>query len=108
MLIFEREQLAEQMLQLARQMNYLSSPTRMLVDSLKGKLILLFSVLAQWYLRHWLVITKIYQLLFRSFGESVSPTRRGDVDTSKSAIADTANFLSLRGITQKASSTRSV
>ena len=59
----ESEHLGERIFCLARQRDYLLRQSRMLVGALKGERVLLFSELAQWYLQHGLVITRIYQLL---------------------------------------------
>ena len=84
-----REQLGKEMRELAEKTGYLKRASRMLIGSLRGDRVLLFSGLAKWYLQHGLVITEIYQLveyhpraLFRDFGESMSQARReGDAET---------------------------
>ena len=96
-----REQLGNDMRKLAENTGYLKRPTRMLIGSLRGDLVLLFSGLARWYLQHGLVITEIYELieyhpraLFKEFGESVSQARReGDTDPNKKILADTSKLI---------------
>ena len=64
---------------------------------MKARQILLAIPLLQWYLKHGLVVTKIYQIIefqkqrcFRNFVQDVSDARRqGDVDTDTAIIADT-------------------
>ena len=73
----------------------------MLVGSMRGDRVLLFSGLARWYLQHGLVIKEIYELVeyhpravFKVFGESVSNARReGDADPSKKILADTSKLI---------------
>ena len=81
--------------------DFLKSPQRMLIGSLKGEKILLLSELARWYLRHGLIITRIYQLVqyvprrvFEVFGESVSNARRrGDADPDLALLATTSKLV---------------
>ena len=92
-----RQHLSEHMRQFAEEADTLKRPQRMLIGSLFGKKILLLSTLAQWYLKHGLQITRIYQMVeytprqcFRQFGESVSNARRkGDQDPNEEINATT-------------------
>ena len=87
--------------QYAEETDSLKTPQRMLIGSLVGKKVLLLTSLAKWYLSHGLVITKVYQIVqyipskcFEEFGDSVSAARRdGDVDSSKSLLADTSKLV---------------
>ena len=96
-----REQLGDGMRELAEEKGYLKRASRMLIGSLRGDRVLLFSGLARWYLQHGLVISEIYQLveyhpraLFKDFGESVSQARReGDADPDKKILADTSKLI---------------
>ena len=96
-----REQLGNEMRKLAENTGYLKRAARMLIGSLRGDRVLLFSGLAKWYLQHGLVITEIYELieyhpraLFKEFGESVSQARReGDADPNKKILADTSKLI---------------
>ena len=73
----------------------LSTPRRTLVTSYFSKTILLATPLLQWYLKHGLVVSHIYQVVeykpkprFRVFGDSVSDARRqGDLYQDKAFIA---------------------
>ena len=92
-----REHLSPIMLEHAESHDYLRRPQRMLIGSLKGERILLYSELLKWYLQHGLVVSRVHQLveyvprkIFERFGLSVTEARRlGDVDTSKKLLADT-------------------
>ena len=96
-----REHLSPTMLEHAETHDYLRRPQRMLIGSLKGKKILLYSELLRWYIKHGLVVTQIYQLVeyvprktFEKFGLSVTAARRqGDVDSSKQLLADTNKLI---------------
>ena len=96
-----REQLGNNMRELAEEKGYLKRASRMLIGSMRGDRVLLFSGLARWYLQHGLVITEIYELVeyrpravFKDFGESVSNARReGDADPSKKILADTSKLI---------------
>jgi len=73
-----------------------------LIGSNHGTKILLATPLLKWYLEHGLVVTKVYQVIeytpeacFKPFGDAVSNARRaGDVDPSKSIIAETMKLVS--------------
>ena len=96
-----REDLNNHMRQHAEQAETLKQPQRMLIGSLFGKRILLLTPLAVWYLEQGLTITKIYQIIqyipvkcFEKFGHTVTDARRtGDVDKSKSLLADTCKLI---------------
>ena len=76
-------------------------PRRSLIESLFGERILLATPLLKWYLQHGLEVTHVYQVVeytpkrcFHPFGKAVSDARRaGDVDPSKSIIADTMKLV---------------
>ena len=96
-----RADLPPAMKEFAESGGFLKSPQRMLIGSLKGEKILLLSELARWYLRHGLIITRIYQLVqyiprrvFEAFGESVSNARRrGDADPDLALLATTSKLV---------------
>ena len=96
-----REQLGDNMRKLAEEKGYLKRASRMLVGSMRGDRVLLFSGLAKWYLQHGLEIKEIYELVeycpravFKDFGESVSNARReGDADPNKKILADTSKLI---------------
>ena len=96
-----REQLGDNMRKLAEEKGYLNRASRMLIGSMRGDRVLLFSGLARWYLQHGMVITEIYELIqyypravFKEFGESVSNARRaGDADPNKKILADTSKLI---------------
>ena len=75
----------------------------MLIGSLQGEKILLYSELLRWYLKHGLVVTQIHQLIeyiprktFEKFGTSVTNARRlGDVDASKRLLSDTNKLIEI-------------
>ena len=97
-----REDIGEHMKQYAEENDIMSRPRRSLIGSLKGDKVLLATPLLKWYLEHGLEVTKIFQVVeytpnpcFKPFGEAVSDARRaGDVDPSKSIIADTMKLVS--------------
>ena len=96
-----REHLSEHMKEFAEENDFLQRPQRMLIGSMFGKKILLLSELASWYLKHGLVITRIYQMIeytprrcFEKFGESVCDARRmGDRDPDQELIATTSKLV---------------
>jgi G:T-mismatch repair DNA endonuclease (very short patch repair protein) len=96
-----RKELGTYGMKLAEKDGHLRQPQRMLIGSMKGERILLFSELAKWYLNNGLKITRIYTLNeytpsapFKDFGESVSNARReGDSDPSKAILADTNKLI---------------
>lgn len=96
-----RDDLRGHMKMFAEENGHLKQPSRTLIGSLHGSEILLFSELLVWYLRHGLVITKIYAVyqyiprrIYKSFGDSVSDARRGgDVDPSLTLLADTSKLV---------------
>ena len=87
--------------QYAEQTESLKRPQKMLIGSLFGEKILLLTPLALWYVNQGLVITKVYQIVqytparcFEKFGHTVTDARRsGDVDKSKSLLADTCKLI---------------
>ncbi|MCG7866661.1 MAG: hypothetical protein JAY74_09850, partial [Candidatus Thiodiazotropha taylori] len=80
-------------------------PRRLLVGGMKARQILLATPLLQWYLKHGLVVTKIYQVVefqqqrcFREFVKEVSDARRqGDADPDTGIIADTNKVIGNSG-----------
>ena len=58
-----REQLGDNMRRLAEEKGYLNRASRVLIASMRGGRVLLFSGLARWYLQHGMVITEIYELI---------------------------------------------
>ena len=74
----------------------LKKPRRMLIGSMFGKKILLATPLLQFYLKHNLRVTRIYQTIeyepkacFRPVGERVCNERRkGDQDKDRAIIAE--------------------
>ncbi|XP_072048373.1 uncharacterized protein [Amphiura filiformis] len=79
----------------------MNTPRRSLIGSMFGKRIFLATPLAKWYLDHGLEITRVYQVVeytpiacFSEFANAVSNARRaGDIDPSKSIIADTMKLM---------------
>ena len=76
-------------------------PRRLLVSALRATKVLLATPLLRWYLEHGLIVTRVYQAVefipkacFKTFENEVTTARRaGDVDPSKSIIADTMKLL---------------
>jgi G:T-mismatch repair DNA endonuclease (very short patch repair protein) len=99
--LVSRKDLGAYGLNLANRDNRLRQPQRMLIGSMKGTRILLFSELARWYLQNGLNITRLHTLIeytpeqpFKLFGDSVSDARReGDADASKAILADTNKLI---------------
>ncbi|KAI8516762.1 hypothetical protein Bbelb_053430 [Branchiostoma belcheri] len=89
----------------AEEHNLMSKPRRSLIGSMFGRKILLATSLLNWYLKHGLQVTRIYQVMeyrpkpsFKSFGDAVSDARRkGDEDKSKKIIADTMKLIGNSG-----------
>ena len=77
-----------------------TAPRKLLVGGMRAEKLMLNSPLVKWYLEHGLVISKIHRLVeftpqkcFRSFVNMVTEARRqGDIDKSKSIIADTSKL----------------
>ena len=96
-----RNDLSDHMKSFVEETNCFSTPQKMLIGSMFGKQILLLSSLAKWYVEHGLVITHIYEIVqykpskvFEKFGKSVTDARRlGDVDSSKSLLADISKLV---------------
>lgn len=101
-----REDLFEPMKSYATANEKLHTPQRMLIGSYFGEKILLMTPLAKWYLDRGLTITKIYQIVqykpkrcFDTFASSVTKARReGDVDSSKSLLADISKLIGMYSI----------
>ena len=96
-----RDHLSPHMLQHVQNTGEFSTPRRCLVGAMSATKILLLSELLRWYLKHGLVVTKIYQVIqynaqptFASFAQSVTEARRqGDSDLSKQLLANTAKLV---------------
>ena len=96
-----REHLSPHMSAFAADTHHLRSPQRTLIGSLFGEKILLLSELARWYLKHGLVITRVYQLVryvprkvFSDFAQTVTEARRaGDADPELKLLADTSKLV---------------
>lgn len=81
----------------AKRFNLSTKPRRLLVGGMRARQLLIATPLLRWYIEHGLEITKIYQTVeytpqrcFKNFVRDVSDARRqGDVDPTKSIIADT-------------------
>ena len=95
-----RDNLSQHMRCFAEENGMLKTPQRSLIGSMFGKKILLLTSLLQWYIKHGLEISKIYQIVqfkrskcFLRFGEEVCDARReGDVDPSKKIIGETSKL----------------
>ena len=95
-----RNHLSPRMLQHVQATGEFSMPRRCLVGAMAGTKILL-SELLRWYLKHGLVVTKIYQVIqynaqptFSAFAQSITEARRqGDVDPLKQLLANTAKLV---------------
>ncbi|XP_078495444.1 uncharacterized protein LOC113475350 [Ciona intestinalis] len=89
----------------AEENNIMTSPRRSLISSFKGKKQTFATPLLKWYLKHGLVITKVYEFIsyepqkcFESFGEFVCDARRaGDNDPTQAIIADCAKLIGNSG-----------
>ena len=92
-----REDIGDLMEKFAVDNNILSKPRKMLIGSYFGEKIFLTTPLVKWYLKHGLVVTKIYEVIqylpvkcFENFGHQVSAARRsGDSDSKKAILAQT-------------------
>ena len=79
----------------------LKQPRRSLIGSYYGEKIVLATPLLKWYLKHGLVVSRVYQIIeyeaspcFASFADTVSDARReGDVHPDKTIIADTMKLI---------------
>ena len=95
-----RADLSPHMQEFAIENGMLKSPQRSLIGSMFGKKILLLTTLLQWYLKHGLQITKVYQIVqfkrskcFMKFGDEVCKSRReGDTDPSKKILSETSKL----------------
>jgi len=82
-------------------MGIMKRPRRSLISSFYAKKAMFTSLLLQWYLKHGLVITKIYQIVqytpqacFQNFVDQVTEARRSaDVDPNKAIIASAFKLL---------------
>lgn len=80
-----------------KRFNLCTKPRRLLVGGMRARQLLIATPLLRWYISHGLEISKIYQTVeytpqkcFQNFVRDVSNARRkGDVDPSKSILADT-------------------
>ena len=96
-----RDDIGEFMYCYAVQHEILKKPRRLLIASFYGEKIVLATPLLQWYLKHGLVVSHIYQSIqydpspcFASFADTVSDARReGDVHPDKTIIADTMKLV---------------
>ncbi|KAJ8306861.1 hypothetical protein KUTeg_014945 [Tegillarca granosa] len=78
-----------------------TGPRKLLVAGMKGRQMLIATPLLRWYLKHGMVITKIYQVIeflpercFDKFEKEVSESRRlGDINAEKAIIADTMKLI---------------
>ena len=76
-------------------------PRRLLVGGMKAEKIFLASKLLQWYMKHGLKVTQVYEVVeyipqkcFRAFTKEVAEARReGDRDDSMSIIGDTMKLV---------------
>ena len=95
-----RNDLSPHMQDFAIKNGTLKTPQRALIGSMFGKKILLLTSLLQWYLKHGLKVSKVYQVVqfkrskcFLKFGEEVCNSRReGDKDPSKKILSDTSKL----------------
>jgi hypothetical protein len=95
-----RDDLSEHMRDFAEREGHLPRPQRMLIGSMRGDRVLVFTELLAWYLEHGLVVDRIYQIVeyeagavYRDFADSVTEARRaGDVDSSQELKATAAKM----------------
>ena len=95
-----RDDLSGHMQEFARENGILNTPQRSLIGSMFGNKILLLTTLLQWYLKHGLRVSKIYQIVqfkrskcFSKFGDEVCNSRReGDKDPSKKILSETSKL----------------
>lgn len=96
-----RNDIREYMRDYAEKNKLLSSPSRTLIGSYKGKNILLATPLLNWYLDNGLKVTKIYQVIeykpescFEQFANTVSDAQReGDRDGPCAIKSDAMKLL---------------
>jgi len=89
----------------AEKVGALFRPRKMLIGSYFGKNILLITLLVQWYMKHGLVITKVYEFIefspekcFEVFGDKVSAAKReGDLDLDKAVLANLMKLIGNSG-----------
>ena len=78
---------------------------QLLVGGMKGEQMLIATPLLRWYLKHGMVVTKIYQVVqfqaqrcFKDFVQEVSDARRqGDVNPDTAIIAETMRVVGNSG-----------
>lgn len=95
------EDIGQFMAKFAEERNIMSTPRRSLIGSMFGEKMLIATPNLKWYLAHGLEVTRIYQVIeympdncFKDFGNAVTNARRaGDVDPSKSILADTMKLI---------------
>ena len=95
-----RDNLSAHMQEFARENGILKTPQRSLIGSIFGNNILLLTTLLQWYLQHWLRLSKIYQIVqlkrsncFSKLGDEVCNSRReGHKDPSKKILSETSKL----------------
>lgn len=99
------EAMGEHMRHHVEKANLSKAPRRLLVGGTKAQRLLLATPLLAWYLRHGMVVTKIYQVVeflqrrcFETFVKEVSDARRrGDVDPDTGIIGDTMKVVGNAG-----------
>ena len=95
------EVIGEHMQQHVERFELSKAPRRLLVGGMKGERLLLATPLLEWYLKHGMIVTNIYQVVefksqrcFKDFVQRVSDARRaGDTDPDTSIIADTMKVI---------------
>lgn len=95
------DQIGSPMQQFIKDHDLSQKPRRQLISGTQAEKILLATPLLLWYLNNGFIITKIYRIIefngdecFKRLIENKTNERRmGDIDPSKSAIADTAKVI---------------
>ena len=98
------DHVGERMKSFAKRHKLLARPRKTLLCSYFADKILLGTPLLQWYLKHGVKVTKVYQTIqykpipcFQKFGEAVVEARRlGDSDSTKKIIADSCKLIGRR------------
>jgi G:T-mismatch repair DNA endonuclease (very short patch repair protein) len=98
-----RDDIGDHMRNFAETKKLLKKPTKTLLCSYFAKRILLATPLLQWYLKHGLIVTRIYQVIqynprkcFQKFGEEVMSARReGDQDPRKKIMSDSVKLIGM-------------
>ena len=96
-----REDVGPYMQTYAEEHSIMKTPRKSLIGSMFGAKVLMTTPLLKWYLAHGVEITRVYEVAeyapiacFSEFVDAVSDARRGgDVDPSKSIIADTMKLM---------------